>query len=242
MCSYKLAGISIILLFSVQLANAQKTAFRFSYSGTSSKVVVPRLFSDVFDEAGSGGGNDLSLGFVFGAHKKVSFGVGYRKWKWPFSFTANGTYNNEDVKATESGHLHYSGTYLRIDRNLKHFFFTGGFDISFANKYKNSLVVKDLTGDILVRENNRTKSILTEKFNNQFNLVLGLGPILNVGKKTLLKGDISFVVPFSPIYDTGVKVPQVYLNGSSAPDAKVDFDFFPVFKFGFAIEHRFGNE
>ncbi|MFM8743559.1 MAG: hypothetical protein ACKODM_09580 [Cytophagales bacterium] len=53
--------------------------------------------------------------------------------------------------------------------------------------------------------------------------VLGLGSSVPIGKHLKLNGNVSVVIPFSTIYDSGVVTKQVYINsGQPAPDAKVN--------------------
>jgi len=86
-------------------------------------------------------------------------------------------------------------------------------------------------------KNDREESILTDKFNNQFNLVLGLGPSIPIGDAFKIKGTVAVVVPFSPLYEAGV----TFQNPAFSSPGKVDLDFFPVFKYGISVEYIFGQ-
>jgi hypothetical protein len=229
----------ILLLVSTVSYAQPNIGIEFSFLGTNSNVIIPGLFSSTFDEVESGNGSDIGLGIDIGINEKLSFRGGFRNWKWPFIPTVNGEINNQDVKATETGKLHYSGIYLRLDRTWNYFFITGGFDISLANRYKNDLVIRNDSGSIISTENNREESILTDKFNNQFNLVLGLGPSIPIGDSFKVKGTVAVVVPFSPLYETGVTFQNPAFQNSSP--GKVDLDFFPVFKYGISVEYIFGQ-
>jgi hypothetical protein len=216
-----------------------KIGFEFSYSGASTVVSVPGLFADVIKDAESGSGHFLSFGFSFKASEKITLRTGPNFWNLAFSPTVKGTFNNQPAVAKQTGSLSYSGIYLRVDRTWPYFFLTGGFDISFANAYKGDLVVRDASGTVLSQQAGLSESILTQTFNNQFNLVLGLGPSIPLGKSFKLKGTLSAVVPFSSIYDSGVSVQQVYVsNGAPAPNAKVNLTYLPFISYGIGIEYQ----
>ncbi|HNP19719.1 MAG TPA: hypothetical protein PKL31_14875 [Fulvivirga sp.] len=235
----KIFTLAIALLVSIGSYAQTKIGIEFSFLGTNSNVIVPGLFSSTFDQVESGNGSDIGIGIDVGINEKISFRGGFRYWKWPFIPTVNGEIDNKEVKATETGKLHYYGIYLRLDRTWDYFFITGGFDISFANKFKNDLVIRDDQGSIILTENDREESILTDKFKNQFNLVLGFGPSIPIGDSFKVKGTLAVVVPFSPLYETGVNYQNPAFQNSSP--GKVNLDFFPVFKYGISVEYIFGQ-
>ncbi len=226
----------------VSIVSAQSLSLETGYHGTSSQIVVPGLFETVFDEANSGNGNDFHLGLIVGFNDEVAFRGGFRTWAWPFETISNGEINNEDVKAFEDGRIRYSGIYLRLDRTWNYFFLTGGFDISLTNSYTADLIIEDENGQTTLNETDNDVSVLADAFNNQVNLVLGLGPSIPIKDKFRIKAFAEIVVPFVPIYETGVTVPQIQINPngstSSAPDADVNLDFIPVFKYGIGLEYR----
>lgn len=93
---------------------------------------------------------------------------------------------------------------------------------------------------MLFRANNQTTSTFTNDFFNQANLVLGLGPSVPIGKHLKLRGNVSVVIPFSTIYDSGVVAKQVYINsGQPAPDAKVNLRYLPLISYGLNVSYSF---
>jgi hypothetical protein len=212
---------------------------------TNSTISVPGLMAPMFDQVTSGNGFDFSLGAELGSGEKAKFRGGFKTWAWPFNHTAKGKIDNQEVRATETGHLRYNGIYMKVDRAWKYFFLTGGFDISFSARYKNDLVVRTPTGAIIGKENNRTTSVLTDKFNNQVNLALGLGPTIPLGKNLRLKGFIEAVLPFSPLYETSITVPTFVINqngSTSQGTGKVNLDFFPVYRYGVGLSYVFFDD
>ena len=211
------------------------------YHVTNSQIIVPGLFDNAFEEANSEIGNDIHLGIVLGINEDYALRGGIRTWMWPFETITNGEVDNDDVTAFEEGKIRYTGIYLRVDRTWEYFFLTGGFDISFTNSFSGDLRIEN-NGQTIISETDNDVSVLTDVFNNQVNLVLGLGPSIPINDKFRIKAFGEVVLPFVPLYETGVTVPQIQINPdgstSSAPDADVNLDFFPVFKFGIGLEYR----
>ncbi|MBC8111886.1 MAG: hypothetical protein H7Y04_12570, partial [Verrucomicrobia bacterium] len=188
----------------------------------------------------SGRGFDLGVGIVYKPSQKVSLRGGFRLWQWPFSFTINATRDGDAVKVIEVGKIRYSGLYVEADRTWKYFLISGGFNISFYNDHICDLTVRNSSGSVIEQKNNLSTSVVTSEFNQQVNLILGAGPLIPVGKNLQIKGMAYFVVPFSPVYD-GISVPTIQINPGggtqSGGNAKVNIDFFPVFKYGIGLEY-----
>lgn len=217
-----------------------KVGLEFSFSGTSGSIDLPGLLKGNFERVDGGSGNFWSLGLTVRASEKVTLRGGPAFWAMPFIPTSKGTYNGVDSLATETGTLRFSGLYLRIDRTWDFFYLSGGFDFSFGNSYNCDLEIRNTAGQVLLKANNQSKSILTNDFFNQANLVLGLGPTLPIGKHLKLRGNLSVVVPFSTIYDSGVVAKQVYINtGQPAPDARVNLRYMPFVSYGLNFSYSF---
>jgi hypothetical protein len=238
----KFVVIVIFHLISIHLFG-QKVGIEFSYLGSSNTIDLPGLLTSTFEKVESGGGSNLSFGLTVKASDDILIRGGLCFISLPFRPTIKGTINNQPAFAKEDGNLNYSGIYLRVDRTWPYFYLTGGFDISFGNSYKSTLETRNASGTLLSRIDNGSKSILTNSFYNQFNLVLGLGPSIPIGKSLTLKGVIAGVVPFSAIYDSGLSVPQVYIStGAPAPNAKVNLRYLPFITYGINLEYKFGKK
>lgn len=232
----------LFLLSSSQLFS-QTIGVEFSYKGSSNSIDLPGLLQGTFDKVESGSGSNLSFGLNIKASDNISVSGGLTFWNIPFIPTIKGTSNNQSIFTKEIGSLSYTGIYLRVERNWQYFYFGGGFDISVSNSYKSTLETRNASGVLISKSDNGNKSILTNEFNQQFNLVLGLGPRIPIGKSFAVKGLLGVVVPFSSIYDTGVSVPQIYLRtGAPAPDAKINLRYLPFLTYGITVEYRFGNK
>jgi hypothetical protein len=232
----------ICCLISNQLFG-QKVGIEFSYLGSSNTIDLPGLLTSTFEKVESGGGSNLSFGLTVKANEDILIRGGLCFISLPFKPTIKGTINSQPAFAKEDGNLSYSGIYLRIDRTWQYFYLTGGFDISLGNSYKSTVETRNASGTLLSKIDNGSKSILTSSFYNQFNLVLGLGPSIPIGKSIILKGVIAGVVPFSAIYDSGLSVPQVYIStGAPAPNAKVNLRYLPFITYGINLEYKFGKK
>lgn len=231
----------IFLIFVTTYSFSQsKVGVEFSFSGTSGSIDLPGLLKDNFDKVEAGGGSFLSFGLTLKASDKITVRGGPAFWSLPFIPTAKGTYNGNPALATETGQIKFSGIYLRIDRTWNYFYLSGGFDFSFGNSYRNNLEIRNTTGALLLKLDNQTTSILTSDFYNQANLVLGLGPSIPIGKHLTLRGNLSVVVPFSTIYNSGVVAKQVYINtGKPAPDYNVNLRYLPFVSYGLNLAYNF---
>lgn len=223
-------------------ALSQKVGFEFTYQGSSNTIDLPGLLKSTFDKVESGGGSNVSFGLTIKASEIIRVRGGLCFISLPFKPTMNGSYNSQPALITEDGKLSYTGIYLRVDRTWDYFYLTGGFDISIGNSYKSTLEIRNSSGALLSKSDNGSKSILTNNFYNQFNLVLGLGPSIPLGKSFVLKGVLAGVVPFSSIYDSGLSVPQIYIpSGAPAPNAQVNLRYMPFLTYGISLEYRFGK-
>ncbi|MFM7858063.1 MAG: hypothetical protein ACKO96_40640 [Flammeovirgaceae bacterium] len=201
---------------------------------------MPGLLKDRFEQVEGGSGNFLSFGLTVKASDKITLRGGPAFWSMPFIPTGKGTYNGTSALAKETGTLSFSGIYIRLDRNWDYFYLSGGFDFSFGKSYTNDLEIRNTAGTLLVKSNNQTTSIFTSDFYNQANLVLGLGPTIPVGKHFKLRGNLSAVIPFSTIYNSGVVAKQIYItSGQPAPDAKVNLRYLPFVSYGLSIAYSF---
>lgn len=217
-----------------------KVGVEFSLSGTSGSIDVPGLLKQNFEKVDGGSGSFWSLGLTVRASEKITLRGGPAFWSMSFIPTAKGTYNGVSSLATENGTLRFSGIYLRVDRTWDFFYLSGGFDFSFGNSYRSDLEIRNTAGQVLLKRNDQTTSILTSEFFNQSNLVLGLGPSFPLGKHVKVRGNLSVVIPFSTIYDSGVVAKQVYINsGQPAPDARVNLRYLPLISYGFNVSYSF---
>jgi hypothetical protein len=231
----RLIFFNLLLVISLSATGQNRTGLELSLLGTYSNIVVPGALSSRFDEAKSGLGNDIAFGVeVPFSYNKLAFRTGLRSWSFPFDHQhTQRRSSGPDVVISEEGNIRYTGIYLRLDRTWERFFVTGGFDISVANTYRNDYTMSEKSGKVIRREENRKESVLTDNFRNQINLVLGAGPTFPLGEKSRLKATLAIVVPFSSMYDSGVRLKQIYVpSGSPAPDGEPNLHFFPVFKFG----------
>ena len=236
----KLVILTIVNLVFIEL-QGQKMGIEFSYLGSSNTIDLPGLLTSTFEKVEAGTGSNFSFGLTAKASENVLIRGGLFFTRLPFKPTIKGTINNQTAYAKEDGVLSYTGIYLRVDRTWQYFYFTGGFDISIGNSYKSTLETRNSSGSLLSKIDNGSKSILTNSFYNQFNLVLGLGPSIPLGKTVNLKGIIAVAVPFSAIYDSGLSVPQVYIStGAPAPNARVNLRYLPFITYGFNLEYKFG--
>jgi hypothetical protein len=230
-----------ILVSTVGLSQS-KLGFEFAYNGYSNSVSVPRLMSYVTSMA-SGSGTSTYYGLTLTASEKITLRSGVAFWNMPFSPTVKGTAGGQTTTANETGTLSYSGMYFRIDRTMPYFFFTGGFDWSFTTSFQGSYTAVSGTG-ITTTKSGNDESILTDDFNNQFNLVFGLGPAIPIGKHLMLRGHLSAVVVVRGIYDSGVTATNlIYINtGAPAPDdTDVDLHYFPFVSYGFSLQYTFAG-
>lgn len=232
---------ALLFIFVTTSTFAQsKVGVEFSFSGTSGGIDLPGLLKDNFEKVEGGSGSYWSFGLTVKASDKITIRGGPAFWSMPFVPTAKGTYNGTAALAKETGTLSFSGIYLRLDRTWDYFYLSGGFDFSFGKSYKSDLEIRNTTGQVLFRANNQTTSAFTNDFFNQANLVLGLGPSVPIGKHLKLRGNVSVVIPFSTIYDSGVVAKQVYINsGQPAPDAKVNLRYLPLISYGLNVSYSF---
>jgi hypothetical protein len=224
-------------MMSIPAMAQSKLGFEFTFSGYSNTVSVPGMLSYITSVA-DGSGSNTSYGVTLVASEKITLRGGLSFWSMPFSPTIQATVGGQPATAYEEGTLSYSGVYFRIDRTLPYFFFTGGFDLSFSNSYKGSYKIESAGGSFA--NSGTTESLLTNDFNNQFNLVLGLGPSIPIGKHLLLRGLLSGTVVVRGIYDSGVTATnQVYIStGTAAPDdTNVDLHYLPFLSYGFSLQY-----
>jgi hypothetical protein len=231
------------LLISNCLCAQPKFGIESSYLATHTAVDVPGLLTTQVAKVNSGYGYFLSLGATMQLNRKITLRGGPSFWQLAFSPQINVIVNNETGIAKESGRINYSGIYLRMDRTWKYFFFTTGFDISFHNSYSCDLVVYDKSGMVVEEQKERTYSILTNSFNNQFSLVLGIGPKLALGASLNLKGFLAGEIPAGSIYNSGLIVNQIYIpSGAQAPDAHINLNYFPFLTYGIGMEYVFHKQ
>jgi hypothetical protein len=202
----------------LSLGFAQHYSLEAGYQATAGRVSVPASQEYLFEEASSRFGNDLFLGLVVEINDEFALKGGLRSWMWPLDVTINST---DGLTSIEDGELRQSGFYFRLDRNWQYFFITGGFDVSVINSYQAKLSIDDDGQTVLTQRDNEI-SILTEEFNNQFNVVVGMGPSFPVSEKLKIRGLVELVAPLVPMYDTG-EDDNLY--------------FFPVFKLGVGVEY-----
>ncbi len=227
-------------LISNCLCAQSKFGIESSYLATHTAIDVPGLLAAQVSKVTSGYGYFLSLGATMQINPKIIFRGGSSFWQLAFSPKIKVLINNEDGIAKETGTINYSGIYLRMDRTWKYFFFTTGFDISFYNSYSCDLVVYDKSGKVVDEQKDRNYSIITSSFNNQFNLVFGIGPKIAIGSSLNLKGFLAGEIPMSSVYNSGLIVNQIYIpSGAQAPDAHVNLHYFPFLTYGIGVEYVF---
>jgi len=238
---YKILLIALLICNS---ADAQtKIGIEASCLATNTSVDVPGLIKDQGVRASSGFGYFLSFGASVQLGRRWALRLGPQFWKLAFSPKIYlDVYGGDDLIAKETGSLNYSGIYLRADCRWKYFFITGGFDISFHNSYSCDLVVTDKSGTVIEEQKGMKQSILTARFNNQFNILLGMGPCIPISSRLKLKGFLSGEIPWSSVYNSGIIVHQIYLpSGSQAPNAHVNVNYMPFFTYGLGVEYVFSK-
>jgi hypothetical protein len=232
--------ICFFLFSNFLIFSQSKLGVEFSYSGTSGSIDLPGALKDQFEKVEGGSGSAISFGLNVKASESITLRSGLAFWNMPFIPTIKGTSNGSTVFAKETATLSFTGMYLRVDRTWKYFYLSGGFDFSFSNSYKGSIEIRNSNGTLLSKDDNLSKSTLTSTFYNQANLVLGLGPSIPLSKHFTLKGNISVVIPFATIYDSGVVLQQIYINtGKPAPDAKVNLRYLPFVSYGLSLAYSF---
>jgi hypothetical protein len=211
--------------------------------GLSSNVIVPGVFSETIQKVESRGGSNLGIGLSYAFTEKTALRFGYQRWRVGFSPTiALQTPDRQGAIARETGYLHYDGIALRFDRTFPYFFWTGGFDFSFKNTYKNDTTVEELGSGKVSEEKEVNRSMLTRKFAQHFSFVLGAGPSIALGKKLILRGEVNFLLPLSPIYKSGARVNTIKIdpNGNviGNGNSKVNLYYFPTFKYGLNVIYK----
>lgn len=235
---HKLYTLILFLLLS-KLCIAQNLNIDIGVHKINSTILLPGALDELFEEVSSGTGYDIHLGAALQVDYDLVVRAGLRTWNVPIESITNGYLNGSSIKAHEIAIVQYSGIYLRLNKQKKHFFFTGGIDLSLSTSFEGSLIIKDDYGQTIFSERNTENSILTDNFYNQLNLVLGMGPIIPLNDKITLKGFAELVISTRPIYNTGVSVADTHFTSNglepSGSYTNVNLSYFPLIKYGIGI-------
>ena len=175
---------------------------------TSSVNSVPGVFTNISSTGGSS--YDLGIGFFVKPSRVFLVEAGYHHWNKIFHPTYKGTItiNNNivGVKAEELGVISYDGLYIHAAYEFKSIYAGGGFDISLGNSYKSDLRVYNESGAMLDEINENNKSIFTETFNNQFDLLFMLGANISLSNHVKIKPGFQVSIPLVGLFGTGAYV------------------------------------
>lgn len=121
-------------------AAAQNSTSRFGIEVpvgiVNTRIDLPRLMTDLIQKVESGNGYDIGIGITYQNAGYFNLRAGFHAWSVPFKPTINLPPDQTNDYVVEDGLLTYCGMYFRSEFGTKYFFIGGGFDISFANKYK----------------------------------------------------------------------------------------------------------
>jgi hypothetical protein len=236
--------VLIIVILICNNVNAQrKIGVEASCLATNTTVDVPGLLKDHVQSASSGFGYFLSFGANLQLGKRLAIRVGPQFWKLAFSPEIKLGTGNDYLIAQETGSLNYSGIYLRVDCRWDYIFITGGFDISYDNSYSCNRVISNKSGVMIKEENGANKSMLTNNFSDQFNILVGMGPSIPIGTRVKLKGFLAAEAPLSSVYNSGLIVQTMYVpSGKSAGKEHVNVNYMPFFTYGVGVEYIFSKK
>ena len=225
--------IIIFLLISTQVFSQSKFGIDIPLYLTKSLVSVPGVFTSI--EGTGGTSTDFGIGMYINISESFKVKGGFHFWKKVFNPTHSGHYtlNGQEIdgEIRENGIINYSGLYILATYEKEYIFIGGGFDISFSNSYEADIEAYDASNDLIAESKGSDKSFLTNRFNNQIDLLLNFGFKIKMNKRITLRPAIQFTLPFAKLFDTNVSVynPVYNTTGEAA------FNIF-LLKYGLSAE------
>lgn len=223
-------------------ANAQNKGIgvELPISITNTSIDLPRLLTNQITAVEGGSGVDIGIGLTYDNFNNLNLRGGFHFWNAPFKPTVNVGRNNDDDYVIEDGKLSYYGVYLRAEYGTKFFFIGGGFDFSFANSY--SADREYYENNVLIgTESNLDNSILTDKFNNLFNIVINAGFKIPIQEQYIIKPYLSLGVSANGIYP-GDQITDIvntpFLRVYYDEPQTVDLQNVPIVGYGISFEYK----
>jgi hypothetical protein len=220
----------------------QESSARFGieipFSQVTTDIDLPRLMMGRIQKVEGGTKYDIGVGMTYQNSGHFNFRTGFHLWKVPFKPTVNRVEDDDKSYVRENGLLTYYGIYLRGEFGNKYFFIGGGFDFSLANEYKADRAYYE--NDILIgTEKNQNSSVLTDDFNNIFNITVNTGFKIPIQNRYIIKPFVSLGTSFSSIYPTD-KVTNIGNTGVSyTTPQKVDLQYTSILGYGISLEYKF---
>mgnify|MGYP001600302979 CR=1 FL=1 len=213
----------LFLLVSLGFVNAQKDiGLDVQTFATRSLISIP----DAFEPYNGEGifSFDLGVCMFYNINDEMKMRFGVHLWNKPIITTAKISNNQLSRDFKEEAIVKYTGIYFQFNFEEETTFLGLGFDYSFKNEYEK------ISATLNNNPINYYGLAMTDKFNNQFDLVAQAGLKFDVSESFKLRPSIQFTIPIIDFFETN-QTSVVSING----DNKARVHGFLV-KFGFNTE------
>lgn len=169
-------------------------------------VSYPEQLNVVIITTSNGFGYDVGTGVRFNALPSLSLHAGIHFWNKRFHSYYLAYDSNQNPPQTynvdEYGTIHYMGMYATADYEVSNVVVGGGFIFSFWNMYRADYRIKNSSGAVINNDSNVSQSILTDKFNNQFDFTMHFGYKFSLFNKQLkLKPTFRYTMPMLHLFE-----------------------------------------
>lgn len=169
-------------------------------------VSYPEQLNSAIITTSNGFGYDIGIGARYTAMPSLTLHAGFHFWDKRFHSYYLAVDPNQNPPQTynvdEYGTIHYMGMYATTDYEVSNVVVGGGFAFSFWNTYRADYRIKNTSGSIVNDDSNVDQSILTDKFNNQFDFIIHFGYKFSLFKKQLkLKPMFQYTMPMIHLFE-----------------------------------------